>query len=412
MFLDRLSPLRSLAVAAAFALTSTLAAGPVAAQSPFSPAITVNQDVITHFELQQREDFLRLLRYPGDPVKVAREGLIADRLKRQITSNFDLTVPPEDVRAGMEEFADRANLTLDQFVQALEQEGVAEETFRDFVAADLVWRDYIASRFINQARPTQAEIDRALGTGGVGGGVSVLLSEVIIPFNEQNQIEVETLAEDISRIRSQSEFSAMAEQYSATETRTRGGRMDWIALSELPPALQPAILALSPNEVTAPLQLPNAVALFQLRDISELSTGSPRYSSIDYAAYYIPGGRSEVGLTQAAQLRARVDTCDDLYGVAKGQPPQVLERKSLPPGQIPQDIAVELAKLDANEISTALTRNNGQTLVFLMLCSRTNALNESASREEVANALTQQRLETFASSHLEQLLSEAIIIEK
>ena len=33
-------------------------------------------------------------------------------------------------------------------------------------------------------------------------------------------------------------------------------------------------------------------------------------------------------------------------------------------------MALELAKLDENEVSTALTRANGQTLVFLMLCDR------------------------------------------
>lgn len=412
MFLKTLFPTKPLTALVALALSVVCGAPAAQAQGLFAPAITVNQDVITYFELEQRETFLRVLRYPGDPVKQAREGLIADRLKQQITANFDFVAAPEDVKAGMEEFASRADLTLEQFIQALAQEGIAEETFRDFVAADIAWRDYIAARFINQARPTEAEIDRALGTGGAGGGVRVLLSEVIIPVNEQNAAQVAELAEEISRIRSIDEFSAMAGRYSATETRTRGGRMDWITLTELPPALQPAILELSPGEVTPPLQLPNAVALFQLRDIQEITPGTPRYSEIDYAAYYIPGGRSEVGLTQAAQLKARVDTCDDLYGVAKGQPPEVLERKTLPPSQIPRDIALELAKLDPDEVSTALTRNNGQTLVFLMLCARTNALNADASREDVANALTQQRLAAFASSHLEQIMADAIIIEK
>ena len=58
-----------------------------------------------------------------------------------------------------------------------------------------------------------------------------------------------------------------------------------------------------------------------------------------------------------------------------------------------------------------MTRANGQTLVFLMLCGRTAALNEDASREDVANALLQQRLNAFSQSYIEQLRADALIIE-
>lgn len=188
--------------------------------------------------------------------------------------------------------------------------------------------------------------------------------------------------------------------------------MNWLPLGDLPPALQPVILALSPGQVTAPIPLPNAIALFQLRDIEEAGDATPSYSAIEYAIYYIAGGRTPEALRQAQEVRARVDSCDDLYAVAKGQPPEALERTSQAPREIPRDIAIELAKLDAGEISTALTRNNGQVLALLMLCGRTAELNQDASREEVANALAQQRLSEFANSYLEQLRANALIVEK
>ena len=143
--------------------------------------------------------------------------------------------------------------------------------------------------------------------------------------------------------------------------------------------LHPILLELGPGDVTAPLPIPNAVALFQLRGIEETATPAREYSEIEYAAYYIPGGRSEAGLAAAAKVRAKVDVCDDLYGIAKGQPEEVLERGAKKPSEIPQDIAIELAKLDPGESSVALTRANGQTLVFLMLCKRTADANAEAT---------------------------------
>lgn len=399
----------SLGLGASAVMTS---APPVSAQGLFSPAIVVNDDVVTYFELEQRALMLRLLRAPGDPVELARTALIEDRLKMQAATEAGIEIPPEDVAAGVEEFAARTNLTTEEFLKALAAEGVSAETVRDFVRASLTWRDVVSSLYLAEARPTEGEIDRALGQSGGNGGVRVLLSEIIIPVTAQTVDQVQALAEEISQMTSLDRFSQAATQYSATETRTNGGRMGWLPINELPAALRPLVLALNPGEVTAPIALPDAVALFQMRDIQETPVAAPRYSAIDYAAYYIPGGRTAEGLAIAANLATRVDNCDDLYGIAKGQPADVLLRESKKPSEIPRDIALELSQMDDGEISTALTRSNGQTLVFLMLCGRTAELNEDATREEIGRALATQRLSAYADSQLAQLRADAVIIEK
>jgi len=91
---------------------------------------------------------------------------------------------------------------------------------------------------------------------------------------------------------------------------------------------------------------------------------------------------------------------------------EVLERVTKKPGEIPRDIALELAKLDIDEISTTLTSKSGQTLVLLMLCGRTTTQALEASREEIAQALTTQRLELLSNSLLDQLEADALIINK
>ena len=403
--------MRAALILAAAAVLALPAAGPARAGGLFAPAIRVNDEIITRFELEQRIRMLQLLRVPGDPAKLARKALIEERLKRQAVREAGITVAEEDIQAGIEELAQRTRLSAEEFVQALEQEGVARETLRDFVEIGVAWRDYVRQTYLAQARPSEDEIDRAIGRGGAGGGLQVLLSEVVLPVNAQNFAQVEALAREISAVTTTEAFAASARQYSAAESRSRGGDLGWVSVTKLPPGLQAVILELKPGEVSDPINLPDAIALFQLRGIRESAPGEPAYSAIEYAMYFIPGGRSPEALAQAAALRRRVDTCDDLYGVAKGQPPEVLVRESRAPGEIARDVALELAKLDDNEVSTALTRNNGQTLVFLMLCGRTAKLAADASREEVANALTQQRLTLLAEGRVQQLLAEARIEE-
>lgn len=381
------------------------------AQNLFSPAIKVNQDIVTWYELEQRLQFLSILGVPGATEEDVRKALIDDRLRKQAMRDAGIVVAPEDVQVGIDQFAARGQLSSDEFLQLLADAGVDRETVRDFIKDQISWREFVSARFLSQARPSEDEINRALGQSG-SGGLQVLLSEIIIPVNQQNLSQVQLLAEEIALIEGYDSFSTAATQYSAAGTRTNGGRLDWLNLTDLPPALQPVIIGLKNGDVTQPIPLPNAVALFQMRGLRETAASTPTYSEIDYAVYYMPGGRSAETLAAAEKLKEEIDTCDDLYGIVQNKPAEVLERNVSKPSEIPRDIALELAKLDLNEVSTTLTRNNGQTLAFVMLCTRTRNLGEETTRADVANALTQQRLQTLAESLLGQMRADATIVEQ
>lgn len=405
MNLNRLT--RSIAVLGLGLMT----AAPVSAQNLFAPVAKVNESVVTEFEVQQRQRFLEVLNAPGATREGALTSLIDERLRNEAVAEAGIELTPQGIEDSLAEFASRADLSTEEFTQALGQSGVSRETFRDFVVNSVGCRELVRARYASRVQITDAEINRALGETQ-GSGVRVLVSEIIIPAPPQQAARVNALAEQISQSKSTAEFSNYASRYSATASRGRGGRLPWQNLTDLPPSLQPLILNLAPGEVTDPLPIPNAVALFQLRDIEETSVTAPTYSEIEYAAYYIPGGRTEPALAQAAQIRGRIDTCDDLYGIAKGQPAEVLERVKKAPSDIPQDVAIELSKLDTGEVSTTLTRANGQTLMLLMMCGRTAAANASASREDVTNALRQERLTGYAEQLLEQLRADARIVRK
>ena len=395
---------------AAACVALTLAA-PATAQGLFDPAITVNEEVITVYELDQRIKLLEVFRTPGDLYELAQEQLIEDRLKLAELSRNGLSLTPEGLERAMSEFAGRANLELDEFLQLLAQNGVAEETLRDFVLVGTSWRTYIQQRFGRQAAPSDADIDAALGQASPSdSGIEVLLSEIIIPAPPPRAAQALATARRISELTSTAAFEAQARSVSALPSRTRGGRLDWLPISNYPPQLRSIILALAPGEVTAPIQIPNGVALFQMRAVREVDAAPAEILSIDYAAFYIPGGLSTAGQSEAAEIAANVDTCDDLYGTAFGLPEDRLARQSLPPAEIEQDILIELAKLDPGETSAVLTRNDGETLVFLMLCARETERTEALDRETVSAQLRSRRLNGYSDALIADLRAAATIL--
>lgn len=385
---------------------------PATAQNLFETVVTVDDAVITEYEIAQRTRFLQVLNAQGATRARAIDVLIEDRLKRQATQAAGIALDDAGIDSAMSDFAGRANLSKDEFVKSLAGAGVSVETFRDFVSINIVWRDLIRARYGNRVTISESDIDRALGTSGGATNIRVLMSEIIIPAPPPQAAAAAAKAEQASKAKSVAEFSSFARRFSATASRGRGGRLDWVPLNNLPPQLRGVISGLAPGEVTQPLPIPGAIALFQLRDIQETDAPAPKVSAIDYAAYYMAGGRSPETLAAAEKLKSQIDVCDDLYAVAKDKPVEVLDRGSLAPKDIPQDIAIELAKLDPGEVSTNLTRANGQSLVFLMMCGRTAALNDEVGREDVANDLRQQRLIGFADSYLGELSAGARIVRK
>ncbi len=386
---------------------------PAAAQNQFAPAITVNERVITQYELTQRIRLLEVFGTRGDIAQAARDALIADRLKQQETDRVGLSVPPEAITAALDEFAGRADMDLAQFNTMLAENGVDAVTLRDFVSIGVTWREYVRARFNREVTVTDADVARAQGQiGRATSEMEVLLNEIIIAAPPEMAERAAQAADQIAQMRSFADFEAAARQVSALPSRDQGGQLDWLPIANYPPQLQSLILDLDTGEVTEPIMIPNGIALFQMRGKREARRPAAPPASIDYAAYYIAGGRSDAALRIARDVANNVDTCDDLYGVARNQPAEVLDRRALPPAEIAQDIALELARLDPNEVSTNLTRDNGQTLVFLMLCQRNAAGAAEADPEALRNQIRGQRLTTLADALVEDLRAQAVIVAR
>lgn len=352
----------------------TLTALPSFSQGAFSPVIQVNDAVVTSFELDQRIKFLTLLQFPGDIQAEAEKGLIEDRLRLRAAKSLGVTVSPEQISAGMAEFAGRANLQTEQFLQAIGQGGVEPESFRDFVEAGLAWREVVRARFAGRVAVSQAEIERALSAdSGRGAGTQVLLSELYIPARAGGVGKATAEAKKIAdAATSESAFAEAARTHSASISRLDGGRVDWIPASNLPPQVAAAISKLGQGQVSEPVPVPGAIALFYVRGMRDGGDLAKAAIYVDYAEFSLPASTAQA---DAARIRAQTDTCDDLYTQASGLPVDQLRRQTLPRGQLPGDVGAVIDGLDANEQRVI---QRGAASVLVMLCARNASLAANA----------------------------------
>ncbi|NBZ87476.1 peptidylprolyl isomerase [Stagnihabitans tardus] len=373
----------------------TGAADPMAPQplpppiTSIAPVIIANGAAISDFEIDQRVAFLTALQQQGDLRTLALQALIGERLQSVEARRLGLSVTPEQIRGGMEEFAARAKLSLEAFLFEMEKAGVAPETFRDFVASGLLWRAAAREKFAGRIEVTEAEVDRALGMGASAGeGRRVLLSELVIPADGSR--DVVALAGRVKlAIRTEKDFALMARQFSKATTAASGGELGWLDESALPGPVQAALSGLRPGEVTNVLPISGGAALYLLRQ--EGAVAGEGASVVEYAL--LAGG--------TGTLAAQVMGCDGLYPVArKGA---VLTRETRPEAALPADLAAAVSGMDGGE---ARVLADGRVLV---LCSRSKASGLPQAREAVRTDILNRKVGLLAEAWAEELRFNAFV---
>ena len=128
----------------------------------FDTVVKVNDDVVTNFEVVQRARMLELFGLQGNFRQTAIDQLINERIYLQAGRLQNISLAEEDIFEAMEEFANRGGLSLDEFLSLLAQQDIAQESFRDFIQAGVIWREVVRSRFLRQSRISDEEVQIAL----------------------------------------------------------------------------------------------------------------------------------------------------------------------------------------------------------------------------------------------------------
>jgi peptidyl-prolyl cis-trans isomerase SurA len=259
---------RILGVMALCLVAGLLDGGEVRAANPYAPAITVNNGVITFYDIEQRMMLLEALGANGDLRDLAVQQLTEDRVRKQAAAGMDIELPEGAIEGGIDEFATGRGLTPEEVYNVLDVRGIDVQTMKDFVEAGLLWREVVAQRFRARSLPSEADIDAALEQRQTQPQEMLTLGEIALPFAERGEAETQALAADLYRQLSRgANFSALASEYSRSCSAESGGVLDPVPADRLPPAFRTQVLLLSPGQVTRPIPISGGLAIIKLVSI-------------------------------------------------------------------------------------------------------------------------------------------------
>jgi peptidyl-prolyl cis-trans isomerase SurA len=375
------------------------------AKDTFSPAIKVDEMIITQYEIDQRELFFELLKFPGNHKKEAKKSLIDDRLKLKASEKFSVQVTPAALNFEMEMFAKRANLTVDQFAKRLKKAGVDKVTWENYMQIPILWFETVNRRFASEISSSMLNknIENQLTTGTE---IQVLLTEIIIPVQVGFEEEANKRIEELRELKSLEKFSEAAFKYSVASTRELGGKIKWQNLSKLPSVVRPLIAGLSKGEVSESLPIAGGLAIFQLRDLRESGYKKSKSKFVDYVEFKFKKSHKLEKL-----LISNVMMCDDLYSFLKDAKQAELIRNNVKENSLSKNLKNILSQLDENEF--IFQNGDDITSDLVMVCGRSEK--ENLSKNDINNisrSLANKRLLSLANSYLENLRQEARIVFK
>ena len=243
----------------------------------------VNDDIISRSELDARLERARgQLRQSGTapppPDALRRqvlERLILRRLQLQIARNSGMRVDDESLNRTILRIAEQNELTLREFRDAVERDGLDFARFREEIREDILIAEVRRRRVENQINISQRDIDDYLSMMESRGTeadrhryrIGHILIAVPDGASSDEIDEARVRAERVlEELRAGADFANMAVTHSDGQKALEGGDLGWRLASDLPTMLADAVLRLETGDVSEPVRSASGFHLVKLVD--------------------------------------------------------------------------------------------------------------------------------------------------
>jgi peptidyl-prolyl cis-trans isomerase SurA len=242
-------------------------------------AAVVDEDVITRAELENRlQTITRQLRQKGTQLppravlqRQMLERMIIEQLQLALAKQLGITVDDEELNKVIDRIAEQNKLTLLQFREALQGEGITFATFREEIRKEVIITRLRNNQVAKRVDVSPQEIDNLLEEQRRSQSKNeeyhlqhILISLPVDASPEQLAASRDQVAQLQSELQAGADFSTLAISHSAGPKALEGGDIGWRRLAQLPVAFAEAIKGLNAGEVSKPVRSTSGFHLLKL----------------------------------------------------------------------------------------------------------------------------------------------------
>ncbi len=388
----------------------------------------VNDSVVLQSELEEelivvRRQLQRQDMQLPDPRNLQHqvlEQLILEKLQLDTASRAGISVDDGTLDAAVRRVAERNQMTLSQFRDALAAEAISWEDFRDKLRDQIIISRLRHQVMQSRINVTPQEIAQFAAQQGSGHSAEYRLGHILVALPDaaspQTIAEARDKAERIHRqLEQEASFETLAASYSDSQTALQGGDLGWRKQGELPTLIAKLIRELSVGKITPVLRSPSGFHIFKLLAQRE---GERHIITQTHARHILIETNAVVSDRDARSrlesLRKRVENGDSFAALAKANSDDSTSAFQggdlgwVDPGRMVATFEQVMNSLQPDEISQPFHTRFGWHIVQV-LDRRKQDTTEAYRREQAAQQIQNRKLQDETQLWLRQLREEAYV---
>jgi peptidyl-prolyl cis-trans isomerase SurA len=399
---------------------------PQAGQPPETRiAAVVNDEVISVADIRSRLRMVmlssNLTDSPETRQRIANQVLrtiVDEKLQMQEAKRQNITATEEEINKAVAQIEKQNNMQPGQLDQALKQRGIERSALVDQLTASIVWAKLVR-RLLSQTNVvSDEEIDYALKRAQetVNEPQSRVAEIFLAVDNPQQEEEVRRLAERLSdQMRQGARFSAIAQQFSQSATAAVGGDIGWVRPEQLNSELGKMVAQMRPGELSPPLRTRAGYYLLLVLDRRSGRSAGAEDTLLHLVQIVFPlppqapEAMRRAAITEAQNAKLTAKNCEELLKIGKEKgSAQLSSEGRLRVDQIAPGMRNIVLGLEAGRSSQPIVQKNGVGVI--MVCEKVAPSAATVpTREEIAETLMRQRLDTLARRYMRDLRRTAFV---
>ena len=242
--------------------------------------VVANGSPITAYDIEQRMKLDAASTHKPPVRQEVIKELIDDRIKIAKAKVYGLEVSDKEVDGAYENMAKAQHISVEQFAQLLAHSGVAPNTIKARIRAELTWGQLIRGKYAASLEVVDTDIIQAMAarnetqTDAVGYLYTLYPVIVVIPPGSSPAVidnkkrEAESLRGRFVSCKEGLQFARALRDVAVRESITKNS-------SDLAPALRELLASIELGRLTAPEVTPQGLQMFAVCDKKETKTDSP-----------------------------------------------------------------------------------------------------------------------------------------
>jgi len=350
------------------------------------------------------------------------ERLIVENLQLQIGERSGIRITDEELNQAIGTIAQRNNMTIEQFRQALAHDGLSYEDAREQVRREMIISRVRQRRVAERIQVTDQEVKNFLASdlGKLQMSEEFHLANILIPTPESASSEAiqnaAKQAEEVyNKLKQGADFAQMAIARSGSDTALEGGDMGWRKAAQLPPPFDRMLSEMPVGDVTPPVRTPGGFIILKLN--AKRGGGSVVVDEVHVRHILIKPSeiRTEAQTKElAAKIYDRITSGEDFATLAKTyseDPGSALNGGDLnwvDPNSLVPEFREAMADTPQGVLSKPFKTQYGWH-VLEVLGRRATDSTTQAREQQAMNALRNRKYDEELQSWLRQIRDEAYV---